>query len=186
MKSNLDVVFHAERMPDEQPCAVRGRMTDLSEVYALAGMRIPLCSQECYHAYWTELNISCNGWDLDGERLAQEPKQAKYVDAIAAIANLRKAAEAWKSKGKDDAFCDAMHDILVHDVLVLEALPRADVAPIVHAHWYYDDSSEAQEECVSFYCLCSNCNHGAVTETPYCPHCGAKMDERESGDEKVH
>ena len=62
----------------------------------------------------------------------------------------------------------------------IEALPAADVAPVVHARWIhrrYDDCSE-QFELVK----CSRCNHEAyamafyVRGGNYCPNCGAKMD----------
>lgn len=62
----------------------------------------------------------------------------------------------------------------------IEALPVADVAPVVHARWIhsrYDDCSE-QFELVK----CSQCNHEAyamafyVRGGNYCPNCGAKMD----------
>lgn len=62
----------------------------------------------------------------------------------------------------------------------IEALPAADVAPVVHGRWIhsrYEDCSE-QFELVK----CSNCNHEAyamafyVRGGNYCPACGAKMD----------
>lgn len=62
----------------------------------------------------------------------------------------------------------------------IEALPAADVAPVVHARWIhsrYEDCSE-QFELVK----CSQCNHEAyamafyVRGGNYCPACGAKMD----------
>lgn len=63
---------------------------------------------------------------------------------------------------------------------ILEKLPAADVAPVVHARWMhsrYEDCSE-QFELVK----CSQCNHEAyamafyVRGGNYCPACGAKMD----------
>lgn len=62
----------------------------------------------------------------------------------------------------------------------IEALPTADVAPVVHARWIhsrYEDCSE-QFELVK----CSQCNHEAyamafyVRGGNYCPNCGSKMD----------
>ena len=62
----------------------------------------------------------------------------------------------------------------------IEALPAADVAPVVHGRWIhsrYEDCSE-QFELVK----CSQCNHEAyamaiyVHGGNYCPNCGAKMD----------
>ncbi len=67
---------------------------------------------------------------------------------------------------------------------VLENIPAADVAPVVHGRWIhsrYEDCSE-QFEIVK----CSQCNHEAyamafyVRGGNYCPNCGAKMDGGDS------
>lgn len=48
-------------------------------------------------------------------------------------------------------------------------------AAVVHAHWNF--------ECVELngghklYTCCSNCCDAVDDDTPYCPNCGAKMDE---------
>lgn len=55
----------------------------------------------------------------------------------------------------------------------IKAIPAADVAPVVHAHWiehvdWYEN-----------YCECSNCHESPdapLCETMFCPNCGAKMD----------
>lgn len=58
----------------------------------------------------------------------------------------------------------------------IEALPAADVAPVVHGRWEQDADGD-------WYC--TNCNEVvAICESgrertyrkPYCPNCGAKMD----------
>ena len=62
----------------------------------------------------------------------------------------------------------------------INAIPTADVAPVVHGRWVhsrYEDCAE-QFELVK----CSRCNHEAyamaiyVRGGNYCPNCGAKMD----------
>ena len=59
----------------------------------------------------------------------------------------------------------------------LAVIPTADVAPVVHGEWVW------QEDAL----VCSICERPAPTkgdyvqiETPYCPQCGARMD----GDEE--
>lgn len=55
---------------------------------------------------------------------------------------------------------------------MLEQLPAADVAPVVHGRWIYDKKAQRP------YCsVCKGYFHGA-TNSPmsYCPNCGAKMD----------
>ena len=56
--------------------------------------------------------------------------------------------------------------------------PTADVAPVRHGHWIYEN----------FYTHCSVCGkmaiydkYGQEVESDYCPRCGAKMD---GGEEK--
>ena len=49
----------------------------------------------------------------------------------------------------------------------LEMHQVEDVAPIIHAHWIeYETAFE-----------CSNCRDFFPCTMPYCPDCGAKMDE---------
>ena len=71
----------------------------------------------------------------------------------------------------------------------IEALPAADVAPVVHGRWIhsrYEDCSE-QFELVK----CSQCNHEAyamalyVHGGNYCPNCGAMMDGGDSDAKSV-
>lgn len=61
----------------------------------------------------------------------------------------------------------------------IAAIPTADVAPIIHAKWemrrVYVNGCEGSGEEKAF---CSHCNKSNKQYTPpYCPHCGAKMDE---------
>ena len=49
----------------------------------------------------------------------------------------------------------------------IEALPIADVAPVVHGH-RVDDGG--------FYARCSQCDGVLPLCANYCPNCGAKMD----------
>ena len=58
--------------------------------------------------------------------------------------------------------------------------PTIDAVPVVHGHWdvgyvFSDDGNTKQ------YYRCSKCKSiavGGCYQTRYCPHCGAKMDER--------
>ena len=66
---------------------------------------------------------------------------------------------------------------------MLEKLPAADVAPVVHGKWIvrFDGPYKRRR------CYCSHCGkHNGVggiaknQEKPYCPNCGAKMDGGDS------
>ena len=53
----------------------------------------------------------------------------------------------------------------------MEALPAADVAPVVHGRWIASHDE---------FCACSICKYPVYVgwnQTNYCPNCGATMDE---------
>lgn len=59
----------------------------------------------------------------------------------------------------------------------INAVPAADVAPVVHGRWLHSGYTDHLE-----VVKCSECNHEAfaislyVCDGNYCPNCGAKMD----------
>lgn len=58
-------------------------------------------------------------------------------------------------------------------IYMIEDMPAADVAPVVHGRWIrYPDCGVTK---------CSNCGWSIEEcwDSDYCPHCGAKMDEKE-------
>lgn len=67
-------------------------------------------------------------------------------------------------------------------LLTLDAIPAADVAPVVLGRWmrHYRSGVTVAEGCVS-----SCCDMWNERETHYCPNCGAKMDGG-AGDEVRH
>ena len=58
---------------------------------------------------------------------------------------------------------------------ILDA-PAADVAPVVHGRWIWNEEGEIDWE--QFY-RCSNCGDKEYWESNFCPNCGAKMDLEE-------
>ena len=66
---------------------------------------------------------------------------------------------------------------------VMDAIPTADIQPVIHAHWCDDMGVWIEgERCMGrgqmidmFYC--SWCGYHMYYKTPYCANCGAKMDE---------
>lgn len=90
---------------------------------------------------------------------------AEYIDRDEVIAWI------WKQKRLSKGYT----------VMVIQDLPAADVAPVVHGRWKYN---------TDFYVWrCSECGENPHKGTgvvvveenlpAYCPHCGARMDGAE-------
>lgn len=62
---------------------------------------------------------------------------------------------------------------------LINAIPAADVAPVVHGRWvtHYRSGTPVAEGYVSTCCDMWN-----KRKSHYCPHCGAKMDIEDGGD----
>lgn len=80
---------------------------------------------------------------------------AEYIERSAAI---KAAKHAW-AKGLEPS-------------QYIEALPAADVAPVVRGRWIYDKKAQRP------YCsVCKEYFYGATNSSmSYCSNCGAKMD----------
>ncbi len=80
---------------------------------------------------------------------------------------------------------DVAEDYLLEGYLLEETynMIPADVEEVRHGEWIKQHVS--QELCgVEYYC-CSLCNREEQYKPPYCPHCGAKMDEKERSNGKA-
>lgn len=53
---------------------------------------------------------------------------------------------------------------------LLEKIPTADVAPVVHGHWILGVRPNVQMP------MCDICHKQATSKYNFCPNCGAKMD----------
>lgn len=51
---------------------------------------------------------------------------------------------------------------------LLREIPPADVAPVVQARW-------VEDKCAFMHCSRCGYENDWEWETPYCPHCGARM-----------
>lgn len=68
---------------------------------------------------------------------------------------------------------------------MIDCEPAADVAPVVHAHWYMRGGRACCSNCnvkslwKSDWDGCKNHEREFVSaKSNYCPHCGAKMDKK--------
>ena len=55
----------------------------------------------------------------------------------------------------------------------IKSIPAADVAPVQHGRWTWNEEGEIDWE--QFY-RCSNCGDKEYWESNFCPNCGAAMD----------
>lgn len=89
----------------------------------------------------------------------------------------------------DISDCTDVEDIIYKAYAMIADAPACDVAPVVHARWIRDDLGNTR---------CSNCHtrlpfrhcyddedgyewDDEIDETPWCMHCGVKMDGEADG-----
>ena len=58
---------------------------------------------------------------------------------------------------------------------LIDSIPAADVAPVVHGRWVNTHSDSEFVQCS----LCKYPVYAAWNVTSYCPNCGAKMDKED-------
>ena len=87
---------------------------------------------------------------------------AEYIEREAAIELLHYYA---------DEACSAI-------VADMEALPAADVAPVVHGRWRWV-AYDANPKIGNWHCTYCNRIPKSFQKEDFCPNCGAKMDKEE-------
>lgn len=91
---------------------------------------------------------------------------AKYIERSAGVAILRAKANMAVLMDAAPYFEKAAQ--------MLEKLPAADVAPVVHGQW---GTARFNLETGNYEKQCTRCrNFSKEYGKPYCPNCGAKMD----------
>lgn len=105
----------------------------------------------------------------------------KYINADEFVINLDTIGYPVGEFATDD-YIDGFSDGVSAAMKEVKEMPSADVAPVRHGLWV------DEYECGYTTPHCSECGEIALTkeETSYdyvysshCPHCGAKMDEKE-------
>ncbi len=95
-----------------------------------------------------------------------------YIRRDTAIELMKKEAAAMSESfeelgGESGIYADAYEDA----ANMLQDMPAADVAEVVHAKWIPFHSEAAGD--IQY---CSACDIGFDARMDYCPHCGARMD----------
>lgn len=83
---------------------------------------------------------------------------------------LKQSTELYEHAGWDER---EVHFSLADLRCNLEMMPTVEAEPVRHGHWSIDDSDWFE----TVY-RCTVCKKSSRIRTPYCPNCGAKMDER--------
>lgn len=86
---------------------------------------------------------------------------------------MRYKGKSWPELTSDAAACQSVGAIRSElDRIISDYKPE----PVKHAHWIEGNEDHVSCDSVCYY-TCSECKHSFSDDTPYCPHCGAKMDE---------
>lgn len=94
---------------------------------------------------------------------------AEYIDREAAVKSVLRMRRPENSVAQN-----RMLSIIQMDML---KLPAADVAPVVHGRWEQDvDGDWHCTHCNEYVCICDSGKERTYRK-PYCPSCGAKMQE---------
>lgn len=101
---------------------------------------------------------------------------AEYIDRKLLKKCFKKRLD-WLKKDIHDEYSGALYDCCEVDTDLIDEIPAADVAPVVHGQWILRHIGAGH------YWECSVCHTNPciyVTEhTKFCPNCGARMDEGE-------
>lgn len=111
------------------------------------------------------------GWVADvreqgrQEAISEELKLVKVMQAIGTVRNIY-------SEAKNFVAVSAVDNVIGK---IVDEVPAADAAPVVHGHWIRQDESFTRFKCSNPECGIENCS-GFEN---YCPNCGAKMCEED-------
>lgn len=93
----------------------------------------------------------------------------KYIEPEA-LKNRFAKRLVWLKKDIHDEYSLGLYDGCEYDTKLIDEIPAADVAPVVHGRWIMHDDE------FGLTCECSVCHIETMGDGNYCPNCGAKMD----------
>ena len=95
----------------------------------------------------------------------------KYIE-LEALKNRFAKRLVWLKKDIHDEYSLGLHDGCEYDTKLIDEIPTADVAPVVHGRWEIVVGSNGNEYMVCTCCRVSQDLTGVFT---YCPNCGCRM-----------
>ena len=117
----------------------------------------------------------------------------RLIDADAYKAEMKTRQDAcaeWldeaKADGNEEQYVRAEQALatFIEAKLTLDKMPTIEAEPIKHGKWitdYVDVGSHTGGVATATVTYCSACDEQFDWRTPYCPNCGAKMDEVNNG-----
>ena len=86
-----------------------------------------------------------------------------------------------KASDCEKYFYEHLDDVHIAGAMnAIDEIPAADVVPVRHGRWKQDILRvKAALSIVAQVYICSECGKPAKMQHNFCPHCGAKMDEKE-------
>ena len=96
----------------------------------------------------------------------------KYIE-LEALKNRFAKRLVWLKKDIHDEYSLGLHDGCEYDTKLIDEIPAADVASVVHGRWEIVVGSNGKEYMVCTCCRVSQDLTGVFT---YCPNCGCRMD----------
>ena len=105
--------------------------------------------------------------------MAEYIEREQVMQAIGTVRNIYSEAKNFTAVSAIDNVIGEIDD----------EVPAADVAPVVHGHWEMKPVDTTPGTYHLKKAFCSNCGKpNKQYRPPYCPHCGAKMDEEANDD----
>lgn len=111
---------------------------------------------------------------------------AEYIKREAAINRIKEyALEAYKvdldstEQFSEDVLVDIFCNGLWIAAKLIDNIPAADVAPVVHGRWEWLGPNRLVTDCMCGTCSACKVRSKYIVNTMLCPNCGAKMDGAE-------
>ena len=80
----------------------------------------------------------------------------------------------WLKRDIHDEYSGALYDCCEVDIDLIDEIPAADVAPVVHSYWEHKITNDGEN-----IGICHNCKYPVSwfwEQAKYCSNCGAMMD----------
>lgn len=106
----------------------------------------------------------------------------KYIE-LEALKNRFAKRLVWLKRDIHDEYSLGLHDGCESDAELIDEIPAADVAPVVHAKWIV--RSDKGIISMTHPYMCSRCWRVEMDKEPYC-NCGAKMDLEDGEDNNAN